>query len=127
MPTLTAVRRNPWLKAHYERLRARGKLPKVALVACMRKLLHAVYASPGTAGRSYPNWPAARLDERDGISVRFLAGFRRATVLDDRDRGDRRAIVLQWHPTVGAQLAPERVAADAEDPGGVRLHTPAGP
>jgi len=44
MPTLTAVRRNPWLKAHYERLRARGKLPKVALVACMRKLLHAIYS-----------------------------------------------------------------------------------
>jgi len=44
MPTLVAVRRNPWLKAHYERLRARGKLPKVALVACMRKLLHAVYS-----------------------------------------------------------------------------------
>ncbi len=44
MPTLTAVRRNPWLRAHYERLRARGKLPKVALVACMRKLLHAVYS-----------------------------------------------------------------------------------
>jgi transposase len=44
MPTLTAVQRNPWLKAHYERLRARGKLPKVALVACMRKLLTAVYS-----------------------------------------------------------------------------------
>lgn len=44
MPTLTAVQRNPWLKAHYERLRARGKLPKVALVACMRKLLGAVYS-----------------------------------------------------------------------------------
>lgn len=44
MPTLTAVRRNPWLRAHYEALRARGKLPKVALVACMHKLLFAVYA-----------------------------------------------------------------------------------
>ena len=44
MPTLTAVRRNPWLKAYYERLRANGKLPKVALVAAMRKLLHAVYS-----------------------------------------------------------------------------------
>ncbi len=43
MPTLTAVRKNPWLRAYYERLIARGKLPKVALVACMRKLLHAVY------------------------------------------------------------------------------------
>lgn len=44
MPTLTAVKRNPWLKAYYERLRARGKLPKVALVACMHKLLGAVHS-----------------------------------------------------------------------------------
>lgn len=43
MPTLTAVRKNPWLRAYYEGLRARGKLPKVALVAAMRKLLIAVY------------------------------------------------------------------------------------
>ena len=44
MPTLNAVRFNPWLKAHYERLLAVGKKPKVALVACMRKLMHALYA-----------------------------------------------------------------------------------
>ena len=44
MPTLTAVRNNPWLRAHYQRLRARGKLPKVALVACMHKLLLAIYS-----------------------------------------------------------------------------------
>ena len=44
MPTLTAVRRNPWLRAFYERLRARGKLPKVALLAAMRKLLTAIYS-----------------------------------------------------------------------------------
>jgi transposase len=43
MPTLCAVRANPWLRTHYQRLRARGKLPKVALVACMRKLLLAIY------------------------------------------------------------------------------------
>lgn len=39
MATLTAVRHNPILKAHYERLQAAGKRKKVALVACMRKLL----------------------------------------------------------------------------------------
>jgi transposase len=44
MPTLVGVRRNAWLKAYYERLLARGKLPKVALIACMRKLLAAIYA-----------------------------------------------------------------------------------
>jgi len=43
MPVLTAVRMNPWLRAFYRRLRARGKLPKVALVAAMRKLLVAVH------------------------------------------------------------------------------------
>ena len=43
MPTLTAVRKNPWLRAYYEGLLARGKLPKVALIAAMRKLLIAVY------------------------------------------------------------------------------------
>lgn len=44
MPVLGAVRRNPWLRAFYERLRAAGKPPKLALVAAMRKLLHAVYS-----------------------------------------------------------------------------------
>lgn len=39
MATLTAVRHNPALKACYERLLAAGKRKKVALVACMRKLL----------------------------------------------------------------------------------------
>jgi transposase len=43
MPTLTAVRKNSWLRAYYESLLRRGKLPKVALVASMRKLLIAVY------------------------------------------------------------------------------------
>ena len=39
MATLTAVRYNAPLKACYERLLAGGKRKKVALVACMRKLL----------------------------------------------------------------------------------------
>ena len=44
MPTLNAVRFNPWLKAFYEGLRNRGKLPKVALTAAMHKLLLAVFS-----------------------------------------------------------------------------------
>ena len=39
MATLTAVRRNPALKAFYLRLRHAGKPPKVALTAAMRKLI----------------------------------------------------------------------------------------
>lgn len=44
MPTLAAVQRNPWLRAYYRRLRAAGKLPKVALIAAMRKLVTAIYS-----------------------------------------------------------------------------------
>lgn len=39
MATLTAVRFNPSLKSFYERLLANGKAKKVALTACMHKLL----------------------------------------------------------------------------------------
>jgi transposase len=44
MPLLTAVRKNPWLRAYYQRLVANGKKRKVALIAAMRKLLHAIYS-----------------------------------------------------------------------------------
>jgi transposase len=39
MATMTACRTNPLFKETYQRLLNRGKLKKVALVACMRKLL----------------------------------------------------------------------------------------
>lgn len=39
MATLVAIRHNPLIRPFYRRLREAGKLAKVALVACMRKLL----------------------------------------------------------------------------------------
>jgi len=40
MPIMgAATQHNPVLKAHYQRLLAKGKEPKVALMACMRKLI----------------------------------------------------------------------------------------
>jgi transposase len=40
MPVMgAATQHNPVLKAYYRRLLARGKEPKVAIVACMRKLI----------------------------------------------------------------------------------------
>jgi len=44
MPVLVAVRLNPWLRAYYWRLRRVGKRPKVAMIACMHKLLAAIYS-----------------------------------------------------------------------------------
>lgn len=44
MATLTAIRVNPVIAAFYEHLRAAGKPTKVCLTACMRKLLHMIYA-----------------------------------------------------------------------------------
>ena len=39
MATLTATRHNPRIQAFYQRLIAAGKPSKVALTACLRKLL----------------------------------------------------------------------------------------
>ena len=44
MPTLSAIRVNPWLRTYYLRLRAAGKRPKVALIAVMHKLLAAIFS-----------------------------------------------------------------------------------
>lgn len=44
MGTLVAVRHNPVLKAFYERLLGQGKAKKVALIACMHKLLRILNA-----------------------------------------------------------------------------------
>jgi transposase len=58
MPTLTAVKRNAWLRAFYEGLRARGKVGKVALVAAMRKLLAAIYSVAKNRKPFVPRLPA---------------------------------------------------------------------
>jgi transposase len=56
MAACAAVRHNPVIRALYQRLLAAGKRKKVALVACMRKLLticNAIIAS-GSPWRSQP-------------------------------------------------------------------------
>ncbi len=55
---LTASRRNPVIKVFYDRLLAAGKLPKVALVACMRKLLTTLNAMVRT-NKPWDNSPHA--------------------------------------------------------------------
>ena len=55
-----ATRHNPTLKRFYTRLRQHGKLPKVAIVACMRKLLTILNTmlATGTAWRDMTTAPA---------------------------------------------------------------------
>ena len=48
MAVISATRYNPIIAAFYQRLKARGKASKVALVACMRKLL-VILNTPETA------------------------------------------------------------------------------
>jgi transposase len=59
MPTLAATKHNPWLRRFYERLRAAGKPPKVAIIAAMRKLLHAVYSVAKNRRPFTPHLPVA--------------------------------------------------------------------
>jgi transposase len=51
MATVTAVRCNPQIRPMYERLIAAGKAPKVALIACARKLLTVLNAMMRTNKR----------------------------------------------------------------------------
>jgi transposase len=44
MPALVALRHEPHLRAFYQRLLSRGKARLQAIVAVMRKLLHALFA-----------------------------------------------------------------------------------
>ena len=44
MATMTAIRSNPMIRAFYQRLIAKGKPAKVAITACMRKLLTIINA-----------------------------------------------------------------------------------
>ena len=44
MPALVALRREPHLRGFYERLLRHGKARLQAVVAVMRKLLHALFA-----------------------------------------------------------------------------------
>jgi transposase len=69
MPTLTAVRTNPWLRAHYQRLLIAGKSPKRALVAVMRKLLTAVYSVAKNRRPFVPQLPAAISPPLGGAAV----------------------------------------------------------
>ncbi len=59
MGTLAAARFNPAIKAFYERLCAAGKPKKVALVACMRKLLTILNAMLARRARWQPSAVAA--------------------------------------------------------------------
>ena len=55
MATLVAARHNPLIRGHYQRLVAAGKFKKVALVACMRKLLTILNAMARTQSTFNPN------------------------------------------------------------------------
>jgi len=57
MSALAATRCNPVIRAHYQQLLSRGKLKKVALVACMRKLLGILAALVRTARPWDPHYP----------------------------------------------------------------------
>jgi transposase len=57
MATLSAVRYNPVLKRFYERLIGAGKPAKVALVACMRKLLTIINAIVKSGTPWQPTYP----------------------------------------------------------------------
>lgn len=88
MATLTASRHNPAIRAFYQRLIAVGKLPKVALVACMRKLL--------TTLNAMGQFVSSRLTRKTVTQSCFLStplGHRRAPLFRWRCLRLRRALL----------------------------------
>ena len=61
MTTLAAVRFNPVLRQFYERLKAAGKVSKVALIASARKLLMILNAMV----RDKAKWDVSRVPQTD--------------------------------------------------------------
>jgi transposase len=61
MPALVAIRHEPHLRAFFQRLMAHGKAPLQAIVAVMRKLLHAFFAM-FHSDRSYDGSKLCRLE-----------------------------------------------------------------
>jgi len=77
MPTLAAIRFNPIIREFYKRLIAAGKPKKVAIVACMRKLIHIVYACWITGRPFNPNHQQqhAKKAEKQKTSMQPLANI----------------------------------------------------
>jgi len=60
MATVSATTHNPIIRVYYQRLLAAGKLPKVAIVACMRKLLTTLNAMVRSNAPWNPEHQASR-------------------------------------------------------------------
>jgi len=59
-PTLNAVNHNPIIESYYEKLISKDKEKMVAVVACMRKLLHIVVGVIKNQAEFDPNWEAKK-------------------------------------------------------------------
>lgn len=57
MAMLSSIQCNPVFKRFYEHLKAQGKLPKVALIACMRKMIVVLNTMIKTKNRGVKIWP----------------------------------------------------------------------
>ena len=111
MSTLVAVRYNPVLKAFYDRLRAAGKVAKVALTACMRKLLTILNAMV----KHHTPWP---LQE---VSVDY-----RRSPLTHKTVAPLLPRCGHWPPLTGSVSAPSEAwrFLQGGSPCGARSHQP---
>ena len=71
MPALVAIQHEPNVKAFYNKLVAAGKKPMQAVVAVMRKLLHAIWACSSTTristATNFSDSPKKLLDRKESI------------------------------------------------------------
>jgi len=64
--TLSAIYKNPLIRAHYERQRSQGKDKMVAVGSCMRKMVHLIYGILKTGREFDPEYEAKRSQRGKG-------------------------------------------------------------
>ena len=96
MATLVATQYNPTIRAFDQRLRAAGKAAKVALTACMRKLLTICNAMIKTA----TPWNLAGPSPTTGPNRQLLRSFRWGQVRQ-LDRVSRELLARAWSAGAG--------------------------
>ena len=111
--TRTAIRCNPVIRGFYERLKANGKKEYVAVVACMRKMLHLIYAC----------WVKDELFDPE-YHLRFQQKAREMATRTDRERplAAPELVAVSLQAPVSRREAKKRKAAIAPQNGVMPHH-----
>jgi hypothetical protein len=104
MAALVATQHNSTIRTFYQRLITAGKLPKVAIVACMRKLIHIIYACCVTGKPFDPDYQRkkAEMASRKSNEMQPLAKIIASTPIPPSRSGS--PVSESWPPVLKSKV-----------------------